>query len=227
MLEVPPTERGRATRERIVQAAAGLVASQGAAATSLDDVMQATQASKSQLYHYFGDRHGLVEAVVEYESAAVLGLQARALASVGTWEDLNAWADGMVTMLEHRRSRGGCPIGTLAAAVADTDETLRQALSDAFGAWREAIGGALRRLRDNGLLASDADLEALSTVTLAAIQGGLLLAKTTRDSTQLRTALDGAIATLQTHAPAGRKPATAPHRVSDSRARHRQTRGEK
>src|SRR5690348_11318273 len=132
MVEVPPTERGRATRERIVQAAARIVARQGAAATSLDDVMTATHASKSQLYHYFGDRHGLVEAVVEYESAAVLGAQARALASVATWEELNTWADGMVAMLDRRHSRGGCPIGTLAAAVADTDETLRNALSEAF-----------------------------------------------------------------------------------------------
>jgi TetR/AcrR family transcriptional repressor of nem operon len=225
MLEVPPTERGRASRERIVQAAARLVARQGAAATSLDDVMKATHASKSQLYHYFGDRHGLVEAVVEYESAAVLGFQARALASVSTWDDLSAWADGMVAMIERRRSRGGCPIGTLAAAVADTDEALRQALSEAFGTWREAISGALLRLRDNGFLAGDADLNALSTIMLAAIQGGLLLAKTTRDSGQLRTALHGAIGTLQTHAPTVRKPATAPDRMSRSKPRRGQPRG--
>lgn len=227
MLEIPPTERGRASRERIVQAAARLVAKQGAAATSLDDVMKATHASKSQLYHYFGDRHGLVQAVVEYESAAVLGLQARALASVGTWEDLDAWADGMVAMLERRRSRGGCPIGTLAAAMADTDETLRQALSEAFATWREAISGALRRLRDNGLLGSDADLDTLSTIMLAAIQGGLLLAKTTRDSRQLRTALDGAITTLKTHATTPRKPATTGRGGARSEAPRRPPRGQK
>jgi TetR/AcrR family transcriptional repressor of nem operon len=52
-------------------------------------------------------------------------------------------------------------------------------------------------LRDNGLLAPDADLEALTTVTLAAVQGGLLLAKTSRDSSQLRVALAGAIAQLR------------------------------
>jgi TetR/AcrR family transcriptional regulator, transcriptional repressor for nem operon len=224
MLEVPPTERGRASRERIVQAAARLVAKQGAAATSLDDVMKATHASKSQLYHYFGDRHGLVQAVVEYESAAVLGLQARALASVATWEDLDAWADGMVAMLERRRSRGGCPIGTLAAAMADTDETLRQALSEAFETWREAISGALRRLRDGGLLASDADLDTLSTIMLAAIQGGLLLAKTTRDSTQLGTALDGAMTTLRSYAATPRKPGRG---GSHTKAPRRPPRGRK
>jgi hypothetical protein len=35
--------------------------------------------------------------------------------------------------------RGGCPIGTLEAALADTDETFRISLTDAFDAWREAI----------------------------------------------------------------------------------------
>jgi AcrR family transcriptional regulator len=30
--------------------------------------MAGTRASKSQLYHYFGDKRGLVEAVVEHQS---------------------------------------------------------------------------------------------------------------------------------------------------------------
>jgi TetR/AcrR family transcriptional regulator, transcriptional repressor for nem operon len=204
----PPTEQGRATRERIVTVAAQLIGERGAGATSLDDVMAATQASKSQLYHYFGDKHGLVEAVVEYQSATVLAFQAQALGSVYNWEDLEGWADAMVAMIEAQGSRGGCPIGTLAAAVADTDETLRELLSDAFQAWRDAITGALRRLRENQLLAREADIQTLTTITLAAIEGGLLLAKTTRDSTQLRIALDGAVAQLRAHAPAQTKRAT-------------------
>jgi hypothetical protein len=40
----------------------------------------------------------------------------------------------------------------------------------------------------------------LTTITLSAIEGGLLLAKTMRDSMQLRVALDGAIAQLRAHA---------------------------
>jgi AcrR family transcriptional regulator len=196
------TAQGRATRQRIVAAAATLIGERGAAGTTLDDVRAATSASKSQLYHYFGDKRGLVEAVIDYQSVAVLGAQARALGAVGDWNDLECWADGMVAMVDERGARGGCPLGTLAAALADTDERFRIALSDAFQSWRDAIGGALGRLRDNGLLAPDADLEALTTMTLAAVQGGLLLAKTSRDSSQLRVALAGAIAQLRVWGPA-------------------------
>jgi len=127
----------------------------------------------------------------------VLGAQADALGAVQDWQGLEHWADSMVAMIEQQGARGGCPIGTLAAALADTDDRFRTALNDAFQIWRGAIGAALLRLRDNGLLALDADLAALTTSMLAAIQGGLLLAKTARDSSQLRTALDGAIAQLR------------------------------
>jgi TetR/AcrR family transcriptional repressor of nem operon len=108
----------------------------------------------------------------------------------------------MVAIVEEQGARGGCPIGTLAAALSDTDEGLRTTLSEAFGAWRDAIRGALTRLRDNGLIVADADLETLTTITLSAIQGGLLLAKTSRDAGMLRTSLEGAIAQLRAQAPA-------------------------
>jgi TetR/AcrR family transcriptional regulator, transcriptional repressor for nem operon len=201
MTMTPPsmTDQGRATRGRIVAAAAALIGKQGVSGTSLDDIRAATNSSKSQLYHYFGDKHGLVQAVIDHQSTVVLSAQVVALEAVQDWRDLERWVDSMVAMVEQQGARGGCPIGTLAAALADTDEHFRTALNDAFDSWREAIGGALARLRDNRLLSSDADLEALTTTTLAAIQGGLLLAKTSRDSSQLRAALDGAIAQLRAH----------------------------
>jgi AcrR family transcriptional regulator len=176
-------------------------------------VTAAADASKSQIYHYFGDKHGLVEAVIDYQTASVLGFQARLLASVRSWDELARWRDAMLEGVERQHGRGGCPVGTLAAALSDSDEDLRGLLSDAFTTWHDAIAGALRSLRDNGLLAGDADLDALTTILLSAIQGGLLLSKTTRDATQLGVALDGAIAHLRSYAP------LAPKRRVASRAR--------
>ena len=56
----PRTGRGRASRERIVERAAELFAERGVAATSLDEVLAAAGAGKSQLYHYFRGRDELV-----------------------------------------------------------------------------------------------------------------------------------------------------------------------
>jgi TetR/AcrR family transcriptional repressor of nem operon len=200
------TDRGQATRERIVAAAAQLMAERGVAATSLDDVRASTHTSKSQLYHYFGDKHGMVLAVVQYTAGSILRFQAEALDAVETWDDLDRWCDQMVRTLEAHGMRGGCPIGTLAAALADNDEASREELSAAFQTWRQHIAGALRRLQANGLLRADVDLEHLTTTVLAAIQGGLLLGKTMRSGEPLRISLRGAVSLLR-----GQETAHEPH----------------
>lgn len=51
----PTTDRGRQTRQRIVAAAADVVADKGAVGASLDEVGVRAGASRSQLYHYFDD----------------------------------------------------------------------------------------------------------------------------------------------------------------------------
>ena len=157
----PATAQGRETRERILDAAAELIAEHGADGTSLDDVRAATRTSKSQLYHYFGDKQGLVHAVTDRQCERVIALHAELLGEVRDWAGLRAWADAIVATMEAQAFRGGCPLGTLAAALADTDETARERLASAFAAWREAITAALGRLVENGQLDPAADLDAL------------------------------------------------------------------
>jgi TetR/AcrR family transcriptional regulator, transcriptional repressor for nem operon len=51
MAAAATTQQRRATRERIVRAAAALIGEHGASGTSLDQVRAASGASQSQLYH--------------------------------------------------------------------------------------------------------------------------------------------------------------------------------
>src|SRR5207237_9017917 len=81
----PATAKGRAMRERIVQAASELVAEKGVAGVSLDDVRARTGASRSQLYHYFEDRDDMIRAVVEAAADAVLGRQEQRFDHPHSW----------------------------------------------------------------------------------------------------------------------------------------------
>jgi AcrR family transcriptional regulator len=197
----PKTERGRRTRERIVTAAAALFQDTGVEGTGLDDVLAAAQASKSQLYHYFRDKQDLVRAVIEWQSARVVDSVAERLAAVDSWQSLDAWFDDLVAYQQSRECRVGCPVGTLAAELSDRSEVVRTDLSAAFGQWRTVIRAALKTLQLKGHLRPEADTTQLATATLAAIQGGLLLAKTTRDPEQLRVSLVAVSAYLRTFAP--------------------------
>jgi len=60
----PLTATGRATRRWIVDTAADLIVERGVSAVSLDELGRLTSTSKSQMYHYFASKNGLVVAVV-------------------------------------------------------------------------------------------------------------------------------------------------------------------
>jgi len=105
-MQGPATAKGRATRERIVQAAAELIAEKGVAGMSLDDVRSRTGASRSQLYHYFEDRDDLVHAVIDATTDAVLGRQDELLDHLHSWAGIDRWEAHVRVGLMRMRARG-------------------------------------------------------------------------------------------------------------------------
>jgi TetR/AcrR family transcriptional repressor of nem operon len=198
----PRTSRGRATRERIVQAATELVAERGVAATSLDDVRLRAHASKSQLYLYFRDRDDLLRAVSEATCNAVLDLQSDALAGFDSLAGVESYFDATVALQEERDARGGCPIGSLAGQLVEHNEAARGALADGFQRWEDGLRIGLQAMAARGELRPDADPAALATQTLAALQGGLVLTQVRRDPAQLRVAADAALELIRAAATA-------------------------
>jgi AcrR family transcriptional regulator len=192
----PVTNKGRATRERILDAATGLVFEHGVADTSLDEVRAAAHVSKGQLYHYFADREDLIHAVIDRTIEQVLEAQP-ALLDLSSWSAIARWFDDLVEFQVARRGVGGCPIGGLAGQLAETDEVARRELAAGFERWEQPLRTGLEAMRSRGRLKRGADPARLATATLAAIQGGLLLTQTRRDPQQLRIALDAAYGYLR------------------------------
>ena len=195
----PRTDKGRATRDRVLDAATELVFEHGVARTTLDDVRAAAKVSKGQLYHYFADKDDLVHAVIDRTVEQVLGAQPR-LTNLSSWAAIAAWFDDLVQLQVDRHGIGGCPIGGLAGELAETDERARTELAAGFDRWEAPLRQGLRQMRTDGKLRRSADPARLATATLAAIQGGLVLTQTRRDPQQLRIALDAAYAYLRSFA---------------------------
>jgi TetR/AcrR family transcriptional regulator, transcriptional repressor for nem operon len=187
------TARGAATRARIVEAAARLAALRGASATSLDEILRTSRASKSQLYHYFTDKDALMCAVVEAQASRVLGFQWSCLKEARSFADLQKWRDKVVELNRASGSVGGCPIGSLASELADRSESARALLADSFRTWEAHFIAGLRAMIEEGQLDSGANPNDLATAAISALQGGLLLAKTTRSTKPLELALDMAL----------------------------------
>jgi AcrR family transcriptional regulator len=196
------TAKGTLTRSRIIEAAAELVFAHGVARTGIEDVQLRAGVSASQLYHYFTDKDDLIRAVIAHQTEGILAAQRPVLDELDSFAALDRWRDLLVGLQAGRDCVGGCPIGSIAAELADNDPLARADLVDSFERWEAPIRAGLARMRDRGELRPDADTDALALALLVALQGGLLLTQTRRNTTPLRTGLDAVLAHIRTYATA-------------------------
>lgn len=120
---------GAKARDDILCAAADLIQVNGVAGTSIDDVLKATGTGKSQFYYYFDSKNDLVQEVLRYHLDRYLAAQRPFIEKLGTWKGIRQWLDALADQHERRDLLGGCPIGSLAAEMADRDDALRATAS--------------------------------------------------------------------------------------------------
>jgi TetR/AcrR family transcriptional regulator, transcriptional repressor for nem operon len=194
------TAKGNITRSRIVEAAAELVFAHGVARTGIEDVQRKAGVSASQMYHYFTDKNDLIRAVIAHQTEGILAAQRPVLDELDSFGALERWRDLLIDLQEQRHCVGGCPIGSIAGELADNDARARAVLVLSFERWEAPIRAGLARMRERGELRADTDTDALALALLVALQGGLLLTQTRRNTAPLRAGLDAVLAHIRTHA---------------------------
>jgi AcrR family transcriptional regulator len=200
------TARGAATRRRIVSAAADLALTRGVGETSLDDVMAACGASKSQLYHYFADKDALLREAAGLQAERVLAAHEPLLEALDSLLAMRRWRDAVIAL----NRRTGCPLGALAYQLPSGAKDARAAVEDGFEIWRRRIETGLVRMQARGELAADVAPADIALAVLGAVQGGLLLSRSAKSDRPLELAFDMALAHIaaQLRSP-GAAPATS------------------
>ncbi|MFF5082076.1 TetR/AcrR family transcriptional regulator [Actinoplanes sp. NPDC000266] len=193
-----PDPRALATRQRILEAANHLMFVRGVNSTSVDDVLEASGTSKSQLYTHFPDKLTLIREVVKFRGQLVLEREQGRLERFRTFGALRRWRDALVKANSLQNGAHGCGLGSMAAELSDQDEQARQSLSETFAAWETLISDGLRRMQKAGSLREDADPDRLATFLMASLQGGYLLADAAHDVEPMAVALDVALDHVRT-----------------------------
>ncbi len=192
------TPRGRFTRETIIDAAAGLMYVNGVAGTSVDKVLAASGAGKSQMYHYFKNKDQLVEAVIKRYLELVLANQPT-IFELHEWADFDQWAEEILLVQKTPTGPIACPLGNLTGELGD-DPKMSPLLDAAYREWESHLERGLRSLQDKGKLARDADTARLAQTAMACVQGGLLMAHLRHDIAPIADALKLALDHLKSHA---------------------------
>ena len=176
------TAKGRATRDRIVQAAAELIVTQGLSASNMENVRSAASVSGSQLAHYFADKSALIRAVVRRQIGVILDFHRQPkLNELDSFDDFERWIDLNLRYLRRIGTSGGTPTyHALAAQLAKSDGATRATLAAGYWQWVELLESVIHRMKDRGVLGTNADPRQLALAIVSAHQGGATLAFTYR-----------------------------------------------
>jgi AcrR family transcriptional regulator len=177
------TAKGRATRDRIVQAAAHLIVTEGLSAANMENVRKAASVSGSQLAHYFADKSALIRAVIKHQIGVVLDFHRQpTLRDLDTFEDFERWIDLNMRYLRRIGTSSGTPTyHALTAQLAKSDAATRDTLAQGYWQWVELLEAAIQRMRGKGVLIATADPRRLALAIISAHQGGATLAFTYRE----------------------------------------------
>ncbi|RKH65811.1 TetR/AcrR family transcriptional regulator [Corallococcus interemptor] len=182
---------------QVLRAARDQFWNKGYAATSMDDLMQATGLGKGSLYGAFGDKHQLFLKVFDAYCVGSVESVKKALEGpdAGALERLRQHLLGTATGSAAPANRRGCLLSRGTSELAAQDAQVADRALETFRALEDAFVRCLEQARAHGDLAPHADPRKLGAMLLAVQRGLEAVGKAGMDEATLRgmveTAFEG------------------------------------
>jgi AcrR family transcriptional regulator len=182
-----------ATKQRMVSAAFQLFHQKGIHATTVDQVLEKTQTGKSQFYHYFKNKEGLIHAVLigfyDWLRSDSIPVKKR----LESWEDLEKWFSFFLESQKSMQFARNCPVSTIGTDLSTEQELLRQDVRLIFEFTKRSLTDFFSLMRGRGELPSNTDPESLADFCFTIMQGGLLVSKIKREPAPFENSVNHAI----------------------------------
>jgi AcrR family transcriptional regulator len=181
---VHATERGEATRQHILEAAAEAFAEHGFAGTSLNDVIRAAGATKGGFYHHFPSKEALALEVVRYKQEQWTGrVISASMQHTRAMDQLMAMTRALCDL--HEQDKAADSLGKLCAELSE-DPELAPRLSTQFVTWVDITQSLLARAQAEGDVRPDVDPRTAAEVAVSLFMGIEELAAMVTGSADLR-----------------------------------------
>ncbi|PZG19348.1 TetR family transcriptional regulator [Spongiactinospora gelatinilytica] len=174
-----------------VDAAIGVFWRKGYAATSIQDLVEATGVGRGSLYAAFGSKAGLHEAaLIRYAERSAAEAGARLERAAPPREVLRDLLVSMVEATVLDPERRGCLITNTATERLPHDRVAARVVGDALDGNATSIAAVLRRARERGELPPGADVTAMADLLVTTIQGLRVQGKAGADRRRLLAVVD-------------------------------------
>ena len=197
------------TRRRLLEGAFSEIYQKGFQAAGVNDILARTGLTRGALYHHFPSKTHLGYAVVD---ELIAGYVEESWVAPLTADDagIDTLKASVARMLERAKKTDialGCPLNNLAQEMAPLDEGFRERIAALFERWRTHVAAVLRREQEKGRARAEFDPDESAAFIVAAIEGGICLAKGAQDGRLLQTCFDAVAHYLESlqRVPRGRR----------------------
>jgi TetR/AcrR family transcriptional repressor of nem operon len=172
-------------------------------ATKISDIMKASGVQKGNLYFYFKSKEALAQALVrEAQKEYMDYLHANARGS-SALEKLDNVLAAIFDLHVRKKFVGGCIFGNMALEMGDNNFQFRKDIRDIFDEWVKFLSSLIHEAVRSGEIVVELAPEDLARHIVAAMEGGIMLSRLSKDHTAMKSALDAVRTLLRMGSPSG------------------------
>lgn len=178
------------TKQYIISQSSPIFNTKGYAGTSLQDIMDVTGLTKGGIYGNFRNKEEIAFLVFDYNVKLVMEKVAALVRKEKTAIDkLNVIIRFYKNYYFSPPVPGGCPMLNLAIEADDTHPGFRSKVVEALDVLRNSIVHILKKGKEHKQIKQDVDIQQFSTVFLAVVEGGLMMARTFQEAKYLNACM--------------------------------------
>ncbi|WP_104381135.1 TetR/AcrR family transcriptional regulator [Sphingobacterium sp. HMA12] len=169
--------KGEETKQFIIERAAPIFNTKGIAATSMSDIMEATQLSKGSMYVHFENKDVLACAAVDYNMDLLQDKLGKVL------EKSKSYKEKLLTYIDFFSDpnrppvAGGCPILNFGTEVDDTNPIIRQKVLLVIKQAQQLLSEIIKKAIADEELKAELNPADFAIAVFAMLEGGHLMSR--------------------------------------------------
>lgn len=179
------------TKQFIIEKTAPLFNSKGYAGTSMNDIMNATGLTKGSIYGNFENKDEVALAAFDHNFGAIVSyLREKIEARPKMIDKLLVYPETYRHFLKLSFLEAGCPILNTSTEADDTHPMLRKRAVNALKLWQTSIEKYIEMGIETNEIKANTNASEFSAVLMSVIEGAVMQAKVTGNSTVLHVSMD-------------------------------------
>lgn len=180
--------KGEETRLRIVAEAAPLFNQRGYEGCSMQDIMDATGLEKGGIYRHFESKEELAAEAFDFAWAMAFSKRRQNLDSIPN--PVDRLKQHIANFVLRSTFPGGCPLLNTAVDSDNGNPVLRERVREALRGWQTMLQNILKDGIADGSIRADLDVDKVSRLIIAGLEGGMLISRIERNDQALRAAME-------------------------------------